>query len=114
MCGTFKKSAKILQFPTRIEHPAGLSHDDAEIVETIMQVMSGSEVPITEVEFTERSLVDIEKNLGKPSSESGAWTFPTRCWSMTDSRGSHGNLVVVDVGAKRAMYFHQRKEAGSK
>lgn len=108
MSGTEKKSAKILQFRTQVQYPEGLTRDDAETVETIMQVMAGAEVAIEDIEFTERPLREIEKSLqGESSSESGAWTFPTKRWSFENSRGKRGQLVVIDVGEKRAMYFHE-------
>lgn len=83
---------------------SNLHDDDAEIVELILRMHFGRDIPISDVELSQRSLAEIQRDLGEPDARLTAFVFPSVRWSDTSSPRGALWTVVIDVGDRRAFY----------
>jgi hypothetical protein len=81
--------------------PFALSAEDVESVETIALLFIGREIPIRDMEVTQRSLASFRDEHGSPPRSSKAFAFPIYIWPSDANREQR---FVVDQGRVRVAY----------
>lgn len=81
-----------------------LTVEEIEIIETIIYQLTGEKVCASDVEYTQRTMGDIELVQGLGYVESSSYGFPAKCWNVSQ----HVQLIVADLGSQRAFYYARR------
>lgn len=102
--------SNIVQFP---DIRQGLSTADRETLETILHFFTSQDVSYQDCEYTPRTMREIRAEQEGTELRSNAFSFPVSRWSVTDQAESvTGQLIVVDVGHRRAFYYHGENRGG--
>lgn len=85
--------------------PGRLTVEEIEIIETIIYQLTGEKVCASDVDYTQRTMADIELAQGPGYVESSSYSYPAKCWHVSQ----HVQLIVADLGPQRAFYYARRR-----
>lgn len=81
---------------------------DAEIIETLLMIVTGDEIGIEDVDSTSRTLEELAEDFGQaPTMSLQGMAFPLWRWEFP-LKASDLRLYVVDTGRYRAFYYQPR------